>query len=394
MRSRPYVKRILEVVICLLITIQVGYSQDQVIIERIVSLQVQEDNFYRRGLFTSQISRKKGKKYVEDDNIFFTGLINYTLQSIKDSRPIDEQGYIDNVYRNSKPTFDFYSNRNNDVTYNFYQVHPEKPFPNIKLLSKWKRFRLADDLDDTSIIYLVKESSDSLNRLVKDRMIEQSFKKKKVKSTFKAYRKSKAYRTWFADKMKQDFDICVMSNALLFVFEKKLELDTIDLATIRLIRTMIEEGRHLKKEHLIAPHYQSSAIILYHVARLIDTANHPELNVLREKVIADIENGLLSAENTMEKTILLTSLYRLNKPHDFEISMDELSGDMANFHWFKANLAGGYRLWFRKLVGQSRWFNLSYRSEAYYWSLVLELQTLSGAEIVSEKGEERFLRSN
>lgn len=354
-------------------------AQDISIMSRIEALQCQHDSFYHAGQFPSQRLSAGERKTVEDNNIFFTALINYTLQKIKDSLSENDQMRADSILFKSKETYKYYRSRNGDITCNFYQIHPECPFPNTRLISKVKKFRLPDDLDDTSIIYLSLQTSDSLNEALRQKINCQSGSSKKIRSTFKKYRSSKAYRTWFAQRMKQDLDVCVMANVLLFVFEKKLELDSVATQTIDLLKRIIHEDEHLKHEHLVSTHYQSSSIILYHLARLIQRADHPELNKLRKCIIEDLYDLLEQTDNHMEQVILLTSLHRLNEQTGFSLNLDDIRRDMNSFFWFKANPFCGSSVVVKRLVGQSNFLHFKYKCEAYYWSLVLELQHISGA---------------
>lgn len=239
-----------------------------------------------------------------------------------------------------------------------------------------KRRRIADDLDDTSILYLVQNSSDSLNKLIRNEMITYSTKKNYT-STFKQYRGISVYKTWFAKKMKQDIDICVLSNVLLFMHEKKLTMSYIDTTSYELIRSAISQGYHLNKGHLLSSQYQSSTIILYHVARLLAVTNSSLLNDIRSIIKIDIHQRLTETSNLMEKVVLLSSLFRLGEKVEFDIDYQELHNDMKRFYWFKANPFYSSKFWIRKLVGNSNFVQSRYRCEAYYWSLVLELECLS-----------------
>jgi hypothetical protein len=343
------------------------------------------DSFYQEGLFRSQIAKRNGRKTVEDNNIFFTALINYTLQSCKDSLSADEQLVVDSLYAKSKRVLPYYQNRKGDITYNFYQVNPENPFPNLRFYSGIRKFRLTDDLDDTSLIYLILQSSDSLNKALKKKMAEQSRNPRKIVSTLPKYRESKAYRTWFADKMKQDLDICVMANVLTFVFQKKLPMDSVDIETIQLISQLVSANAHLTKARWVSAHYQSSSIILYHLARLIVVADHPDLNPLKRKIVSDLHNQLRQASNPMERVILLTSLYRLGEKVNFEFDLGELEGEMKKFFWFNGNPFSGSPVWVKKLMGK-KFMQLRYTSSGYYWCLLLELKTVSKASVEVKDG--------
>jgi len=358
----------------------IAHSQNNIILKRISEFQVaQKDGIYEKGVFPSQRIKSNKNKVFEDNNIFFTGLILYTLKSLQDSLQVDNRNTIDSIFNNSLDAFKYYKSRDGRISYNFYQIHPkENPFPNTNFLPNSSHRKLADDLDNTSILYLAMNATDSLNQAIKKLMVEYS-KRDLYTSTFKEYRKSEVYKTWFAKKKNQDVDICVLSNILLFVFEKKIALDPIDSTSINLIKSSIQQNLHLKKEHLIAPHYQNAAINLYHIARLISTADYPLLNELRTKIINDIHQELTLVDNLMAKVILLSSLFRLGEGVDYEIDFQLLNRDMNQFYWFKASPFCTARFWLKKFVGRSEIFHMLYSCQAYYWSLVLELETLSDA---------------
>jgi hypothetical protein len=357
------------------------FSQDLHILQRIDSLQSTGSAFYRKGLFPSKISFENHKKSREDNNIFFTAETVYTLQSFRDQFAAEGRTLIDSITARARRVYPYYKNRQGGATYNFYQTHPDQPFPGFRRLSKIKRFRLADDLDDVSFIYLTQNTGDSLNRTVKQEMEMQTRSPKKVMSTFQRYRRSKAYRTWFAYRMKQDMDICVMSNVLLFVYEKNLPLDSTDYRSIALIKRMVNNDDIMKYGYLVSSHYQKSPVILYHLARLISVAHNPKLNSLIPKIVADLKSELKVSTNRMEQIALLTSLYRLHQPVNFKFTYGNILKDMQSFYWFRANLFSGSNVFFKRIIGPNGCFNFKYRSQAYYWSLVLELQKLSGASI-------------
>ena len=326
-----------------------GYSQNIDVLNKISDLQCQGDTFYNDGLFPSLRSLGKEKNLREDNNIFFTALIVYTLQSIRDSVTLNEKILIDSIVSNSKKNYPNYQNRNGDITYNFWQVHPELPAPNSKFLSRKEKVRLPDDLDDTSIIFLTRETSDSLNEVLKQKMnMHTNSAKKGIRSTFKRYRYSKAYCTWFADKMKQDFDICVMANTLLFVFQKGLVLNKADTQTLELIEQMIKNNDHLTYPHIISPWYQNSSIILYHLSRLVSIANNETLNGIRGKIIQDLYKQLQLSTNSMERIILLSSLHRLNESVTSDMDFKKASKDMETFFWFQANPFAASSMFTRK----------------------------------------------
>lgn len=73
------------VLFCSILVLEVK-SQTDFTINKIRELQIKEQGkLYNVGLFPSQRVWKKDMNIVEDNNIFFTGLILYTLKPIHDS---------------------------------------------------------------------------------------------------------------------------------------------------------------------------------------------------------------------------------------------------------------------------------------------------------------------
>jgi len=351
-------------------------SQDASLLNKISNLQIRKDTFYHDGLFASQRSFGKSKNFKEDNNIFFTSLIVYTLQSLQNGLPTSSSKLIDSINLKSTSNYFRYRNRNGDITFNFYQTYPENPFPNSPFLSKRDKVKLPDDLDDTAIIYLTKPKNEAVDIAVKNKMMVYA-DKSKLKSTFKRYRNYKAYPTWFADKMPQDIDICVMSNVLLFTFQKGFDLNSADLETLDLIKEIVITNDHMVNPHIVSPHYRKSSIILYHLSRLISVADNPVLNSIRGKIIIDLKKQFQLSKNEMEKVILLTSLYRLGEKIDSEISISDVEEDFNTFYWFRANASSGKNMFFKRLVGKNSLLEFRHKCDAYYWTLLLEFQVLS-----------------
>ena len=359
------------------------FSQDIHILQRIDSLQSRGTAFYTRGLFPNQISFENSKRIHEDNTIFYTAETIYTLHTLRKGFGKAGKSIIDSITARTKHLYAHYRNRHGRPTYNFYQTHPDNPFPGLKFWKGMDWLRLPDDLDDVSFIYLNKHTSDSLNAAVKKLMEIQTRSPKKVRSTFRKYQYRKAYRTWFAYRMKQDLDICVISNVLLFVYKKHLPLDSTDFRSIDLIKQMVNDNDVMKHGNIVSAHYQKSSVILYHLARLISKANNPELNSLIPKIITDLKTELKTSTNPMDRITLISSLYRLHHPVDFDFTYGNILKGMNSFYWFKGNPFWGSRIVVKRIVGRKGWLNFKYKCNAFYWSLVLELQQLSGAKIHS-----------
>lgn len=331
------------------------------------------DADYHAGLIPSmRIYRFIKKKYRrKDDNIFFTGLTVWTLRSHRDKLSEPNKILLDSICSEAVKNYPRYRHRRGDCTYNFWQTNPDRHFPNDPFFSSRKKYKLADDLDDTVVLYLSEEHSDSLKERLKGKMAVHAngSNNKIIRSTFRRYKHRKAYNTWFGEITPLEFDISVQCNAMLWVLNNKFELNEYDLETIRLIQDMVMANDHFKHPHYISPQYQSSAIILYHLARLISV--HPDHFLrIRDKVIRDIQSEFAKTTKPMEKILLNTSLAR------FGLEQKEMPAisqkDFKGFYFFLADMTSVYPNPIKRWMAGSRVTNFYYVSEGYYWALLLE----------------------
>jgi len=351
-----------------------GFSQDS-LIQRIYSLQCQNDDFYKNGLFASE-RYVNNRRIKEDNNIFFTALITYTLQSLHRDVSKQNQTIADSIIARAKCNYIYYRNRKNDITYNFWQTHPDMPLPNNTFFQRFESSKLPDDFDDTSIILLTQEKNDSIDTALKQKMTNYTNSvSRPIHSTLKQYRDYNAYLTWFGEKMKQDIDICVMSNTMLYILQRDLPLNQFDSATIQLIEKMVVINDHIKNPDIVSPHYQNSSVILYHLSRLISSSDQEVLSNLKSPIINALYDRMHRANNRIEKVILLSSLYRLDEKPEVNIDFSDIENDFDDFTFFIANPFSGSSM-FTKRIFDKNVFHIKYRCEAYYWTLILEYQVL------------------
>lgn len=344
------------------------------LINRIYDLQVTEtDSNYPAGLFPSQRAYLPGRKAPkEDDNIFFTGLIIWTLKSIKEELSARNQAIVEAMAEKAIANYYRYQNKDGKPVYNFWQTRPSRHFPNSRYFSQRKKYIIPDDLDDTSILYLSAEFSDSLKLAVKKLMAENANGQKgRIRNTFKRYKKVPAYSTWFGKNMPVDFDICVQANGMRFVLDNRLELNQFDSATIELMKDMLIAGKHIKRPHYISPHYQNTAIILYHMTRLVASHSmHPLLADFKPLLVKELKREMQKAGNEMEQILLQTSLVKLGEKGGAPIVVSQKDWD--RFYFFVANMTSVFPNPVKGIFANSRKTNFFYRSPAYYLTLVLE----------------------
>lgn len=337
-------------------TITAEYCRD-----KLVNLQSKQDGFYPEGIFPTNRSWFS-KKPDEDNGVFATAFIAYILRSKNEREP----NYPDSVMLNQAIlSFEKYRSRRGEAQYNFYQsVGGDVPFPNSFLLSG-EYLRLPDDYDDTALIQLAR-GPHKMDQPVRDRMLEYAMrtKRKAVEHFPSKYRASKAYEVWYANKMKQDLDIVVMANVMLFVIEKGYPLQTPDRHSIKCLKTSIDEGWYFKDPEGYAPYYLRPAIIMYSLARLIEKDTTDEFKPQREKLIRDMHKALSQTDHSIEKVMIATSLRRLGENVNLILSRDHITRDAQSFAYTASESNDGIALILPSLY---------WRSEALSWALLYEL---------------------
>ncbi|CAN5491068.1 hypothetical protein BH10BAC1_BH10BAC1_17910 [soil metagenome] len=350
-------------------------SRIDTLLNAIISLQSASNSFYLQGTFTSQRGKHKLK---EDNNIFFTSIIAFTLKNNQHNLSENNRKRVDSICDQANNNYNQYQNKTGVFTYNFWQTKPPQFFPNSHFLSRHSYFSIPDDIDVGALVYLTDTSLNSHVMEFKNTMTTHAnLEKKKIKNTFRKYRSYKAYSTWIGKKMPIEFDICVLSNALYFVYENNLPLTKNDSASILLIREMILSGQYLKQAYYLSPSYKKSSIVLYHLARLMGNHQISLLDDCREQIKKDIETSLQKSPPFMEHVILSSALLKMGgkpKPLIYPVSLEK---EFQKFSFFRANLFSVYARPSLRFVCKSKLFDVPFYSKAYCLALLVEYEALS-----------------
>ncbi len=321
--------------------------------------------FYHDGLFPSE-RRQKGK-WRDDDNIFFPALIDFTLANLPHGLSDSLRLTIDSVQNGIRQNYQDYSAKPPMYTYNFWIPKVNRHFPNSSW-SKRSHYALPDDLDDTSL--LITNLNDKQSALLaKSRMQNHiNTDKNKAKGTLRKYRKLPAYSSWFGLNMPVDFDVCVMSNIMIFNGHFNLPFTAADSASVAVISHSLESKDYQKRPNLIAPHYQRTSVILYHYARMVANNNHPQINRLKPAVIDACKTQLDKAEG-WDALLLHSALMRLAIPmSDYSLKIPE----PGTLHFFIANAGSTLPLYFRRFTELLNLYKMPYRCRAFELALLLE----------------------
>lgn len=342
------------------------------LVEEIRRLQVKESSFYESGQFPSQ----RGKHKREDNNCFFSALISFTLSEISECAEKPVKNKMDSICSDIRATYSRYQNPSNGITYNFWKTKPPLFFPNSRFLSSHSRFQIPDDADCTSLIYLTGSGLKSDSALQHSLTQHANKSKCRIKNTFRKYRNFKAYSTWFGKKMPIEFDICVQSNVLYFIVNHHLPFSSQDSATVQLIKEQILSGDYLRYAYYISPSYKKRAIILYHLARLLEKNTIPQLERCRHIVKMDIEKEILKNKEYMDQVILSTALMRMNGNPPFITENKIKKNALDDYAFFRADLFSSYARPYLRFISRTRFFDCNFYCRAYCLALLTEYQLI------------------
>lgn len=335
--------------------------------------QMQSDgkSFYDAGLFPSQRIHPVLSYHKEDNNIFFTALITLILQDVAPHLSDKSEKKAKDMIQEAVSNYPKYRNKDGGPTYNFWQTDPPQHFPNDKILSIFKKFMLPDDFDDTSIIFLTDEkSAEKVSKLKEEMKLHANNNKLSVENTFDRYRDINAYSTWFGENMPIDFDIAVLANTMSMVYAYNLPLNRYDSSSLYLIDRMLEDNEHIKNPDYISPHYKKTAVIMYHMARLIGAYNPLIVSDQKDELILEINRELSQTESLMEYILLTTSMMKLGLcPPQIN---KELVNDIGEYNFFVANMVSTMKDPWKKMLGATNLLAFPYNCLAYDYALVLE----------------------
>ncbi|MRG44387.1 hypothetical protein GFS24_04640 [Chitinophaga sp. SYP-B3965] len=355
------------VVIMLLAFVLPASGQASRLLKEIAAEQIEKDSFYYTGMFRSY--RHYGNlhgKMREDNNIFFTGLIAFTLSELQTKFHGEDSLLCQRILRNARSSFRHFRH---NVTYNFWKTNPGIVFPNSPFLGLFKKWHtLPDDVDDTVILLMGMQADDSTARAVKLLMEQHANTVRySIRNTFPKYRHIPAYSTWFGRDMPIDFDFCVLTNVLYFNHAYGMAGGRYDEATTALLDSFIHHREYITHPAYISPHYARTPVLLYHIARLMGRFPIAALEKHRPQLIVDAQAQLRMARDPMDKVILSTALIWLGVTTVPKVSFKD-----TNFVFFMAGFNSLLPDPFKKIFSGYHVVTYYYRSPAYNKMLMLQ----------------------
>ncbi|MBS1729986.1 MAG: hypothetical protein JSS67_04325 [Bacteroidetes bacterium] len=349
------------------------------IIRDIASMQVSKDGEFYAGMFpTFRECGGAPHNYQPDNNVFFTAITAFSFRNMLPYLNEGDQPIATQIVQNIKPVYPYYKNKNNEPFYNFWPTF-SPIMPHTYYFKYLKNvFGQGEDADDSVMILMTDDSSDSTAERLKKRLIEASnlFKpSRKIISTYKNYRNIPAYSTYLGLRMTPDFDFAVHCNILYFMYQKKLLWGKQDSATLSLVEQMVHNRDYMKTPVFLSPYYVKSTILIYHLARLMGAFHIPELEKYKPQIIADAKSLLPQCTNIMDQIILRTSLLRLGDdapPLDIpSISAFEQS-NQQQYVFFQARAAFSYPVLLKQIFLHWSYIYYYFYCPAYNKTLWLE----------------------
>lgn len=296
------------------VSAQTDTSSVNCLLRRIEKQQIKSDRFFIKGIFPSYIDQayKGFSTKNKDNNIFFSALILYTLETLKPSLDHSSQQIIDTIIANTSVLFPKFVNQTGRGTYNFWRTDTAFPFP----YNRWMEhithsWQLPDDMDDTVMSLMAQQADDSTAKRMHTLMQGFSaYSPKKVRTVPKKYSTIPAYSTWFGKKFPVFYDVCVASNVLTFVQQYQLAWTKADNANLQLLLTAIASKDYIKKVGAISPYYMHSSVVLYHFARLMQVKEIPLLTPYKPQLIEDALGLYANSHNLLEKLMLSSAIHK------------------------------------------------------------------------------------
>lgn len=350
-------------------------EQIDILLQAIEALQSEGNSIYPKGLFPSQRYHIFLPYRREDSNIFFTALILFTLHNAAPyCTPLQKQKIRD-ITQKAIACYPLYRSRKGLLTYNFWQTKPRAHFPHGHLLNKLKFLELPDDIDDTALIYLTTPRTREDALWLKSKLAQHAnLSKRTIQNTFEKYQGLRAYSTWFGKNMYIEFDFCVLCNLLYCLHHFEVPQNENDVDTVHYLRSVILANEHIKAPFRVAPSYPRTALILYHISRLLGTFDITGLIDLKEKLIRQTKEFLQREQPILDKILLAISLGRLaGQCPDIAYS---LPLPYKNYYFFTGGLLTAFENPVAKKLAPLAAFHMKHTCEAYYLALLVEYEVV------------------
>lgn len=366
----------------------VGTIEDS--LKELLALQSKGNSIYPKGIFPSQRYHPFLPYRREDDNLFFTTTVVRILEGVQNGFSTEENALFDSIKLKALQSFHLFKNKDGLDTYNFWQTQPNRHFPNGLFMHRFKHFQIPDDVDDTALVYLTEGASKERVSWLREKLKQHAnLAYKRAFNPLPHYRNRKCYSTFFGKKMYIEFDVCVLSNLMSLILSHfpEEELNEYDIATLEFIISGVENGEYLRMPFYTAPNYPTTALILYHLARLIPLLPESFRTRIKDTVHGQTQMQISNSIG-MNRVLVENAFLKFGEPLSpeslsgmaieggftippFEFNADELVND-AEFFFFHAGMITAFENSIAQKLANKPFFHLRYTSKALNRALLIE----------------------
>jgi hypothetical protein len=342
------------------------------LIKNIYAEQSSGEEHFPEGIFRSYRYNPYLFYQRDDTNVSLTSMVIYILQEFHKKLSPQNQVLVDEMITKTQAVYPLFKHRKGLDTYNFFLTNAERHLPHSYFLRHFGIFKLADDIDDTAMVYLTSPFDESKNKWLKDKALQHANTVKGLNfSTLPHYRQKKIYSSWFGENMPIDFDICALANFMIWSVKSGLTLNEFDLETIEMMRSVILNSEYKTKPFWVAPYYYKPVNILYHIGRFIASTDFPQMTDCKGFMINQIKDLLQKEPPIMEQIMLATTLIRLGESPpkiDFFKSINHVPIDSFDF------FVAPFFLSKKWSIPMAHWkiSHIFWRCPAHTYSLILE----------------------
>jgi hypothetical protein len=346
------------------------------IVQTIDQLQSRGTRTYGTGIFPSQRTHRYLPFDVEDETIFFTAATVYTLNAIRSDLSPGARHLVEEMTARSAEAAPRFLNNEGLPIYNFWQVQPEdRFFPNSRIFSRFRTFRLPEDIDTTAYLYLCGFHGRDDTSLFQQRLaFHANGSQRWIRRAFSQHYHFRAYSTWMGhSNMPVDFDVCAMSNALLALQTHGMPLSTTDEESVGFIAAVVEHDEHLLHPFQSAPWYGTTPVIIYHLARLIARSDIAAMRALAGKLAKDARRYCARTDlRPMERFMLSTAAMWLGETALVQSPTTIASADIDRYPFFVASILAVPENALVRILAPLDVFHLQCRCRAHSLALLLE----------------------
>jgi hypothetical protein len=350
-------------------------SEHQTILNLLKSLQsIQEGAFEElNGLFPSSRFHPVGYRR-RDCSAYFTATLWHSLNRLKNGLTEEEWKIVEEIRLKACEGVAPFQNKQGRPRYNFWKTNPGKHFPNGYLLGRWDYFRPPDDVDDSVMIYQMQNRNRNEAFWLKEHIDSYANGSRKwIRNTPAPYLKLRAFSTFFSWDMPLGFDACVISNVLyfnlLFGFEKTIQ----DEDSMRYLMLMLERKDHIHFPERVSPYYPHHSIIVYHLAKLMERFDPPELQEYRQQLANELRD-LMQGELMQEERRMVENAWMWltgENPPPMKGKLKE-----GRFYFFVLPLTLEYEGWLPQWFAHKRISHLRFESRALELAFEVENRAL------------------